>query len=117
MSPPPGGRLGRWFRFYDDTVSESKVIKLSDANFRAWVNILCLASKEGGVIPPLDDIAIMLRLPEKEAGKRLSALVAAGLLDEAEGGFIPHNWGTRQYQSDGSTGRVQRFRERQRNGQ
>ena len=90
-------------------------MKLSDANFRAWVIILCLASKDGGVIPPIDDIALMLRLTEKEAAKRVEALIAAGLIDKEDDRLVPHNWSTRQFQSDVSTARVQSFRNARRN--
>ena len=105
--------MGRWFRFYEAAVSNTKIIKLSDADFRAWVNILCLAASKGGVIPPIDDVAIMLRLKERDAQKRIDSLIAAGLIDKTPRGLVPHDWDSRQFQSDGSTARVKRFRERQ----
>lgn len=105
--------MGRWFRFYEGTVSNTKIIKLSDADFRAWVLILCLAASKNGAIPPIDDVAIMLRLKEKDAQKRIDSLIAAGLIDKTDHGLVPHDWDSRQFQSDGSTARVKRFRERQ----
>jgi hypothetical protein len=45
----------RWFRFYDDALNDPKVQKLSGDLFKAWVNILCLASKHGGELPAVND--------------------------------------------------------------
>jgi hypothetical protein len=46
-----------------------------------------------------------------------NGLVKAGLIDNCEGVFRPHNWDDRQFQSDNSTPRVKRLRERRRNTQ
>lgn len=105
----------RWFRFYNDAVNDPKVQRLSGELFKAWVNVLCLASKNGGKLPTLTDLAFILRVPEDRALAHIEALSAEGLLDQIEGEYEPHNWHGRQYQSDTSTERVKKFRERQRN--
>jgi hypothetical protein len=92
--------MGRWFRLDDDVVNDPKVQNLSDALFRAWVNILCIASKNDGVLPPLRDIAFTLRMKEAAAAGILSKLHLAGLLDKTETSFKPHNWEGRQFKSD-----------------
>lgn len=92
--------MGRWFRLDDDVVNDPKVQNLSDGLFRAWVNILCIASKNDGVLPPLRDVAFTLRMKEAAAAGVLSKLHLAGLLDKTEISFKPHNWEGRQFKSD-----------------
>lgn len=105
----------RWFRFYDDAVNDPKILRLSDKLFRAWVGLLCLASKGNGVIPALEDICVVLRMKPSEVTKAIDQLQLFGLIDVCDDELSPHNWNGRQYKSDVSTPRVKRFRERERN--
>lgn len=105
----------RWFRFYDDALNDPKVQRLSAPLFKAWVNLLCLASKFGGALPDMYDVAFALRVPEPQAEKIVRDLVEAKLLDATETGYAPHNWQGRQYASDSSAERVKRHRKRTRN--
>ena len=107
--------MSRWFRFYDDTINDPKILKLSEAMRWYWTALLCVASKNNGTLPALDDIAIQLRVTAAKATEIISTLVKATLLDKIETGFTPHNWNGRQYKSDVSTERVKRFRKQQRN--
>jgi len=107
--------MSRWFRFYDDTINDPKILKLPEAMRWYWTALLCVASKNNGTLPALDDIAIQLRVTAAKATEIISALVKATLLDKIETGFAPHNWNGRQYKSDVSTERVKRFRKQQRN--
>ena len=107
--------MSRWFRFYDDAINDPKILRLSDANFRAWVTLLCLASKNDGVLPSTNDIALVLRMKPNKVAEWLAMLTAAGLVDNDKGSFCPHNWNARQFKSDVSTERVKRFRNGQRN--
>lgn len=109
--------MSRWLRFYDDAINDPKVVKLPEATRWHWVAILCVASKNDGVLPPLDDVAIQLRVTPAKATGIIVALLKAGLLDKTETGYEPHNWGVRQYKSDVSTDRVKRFRNARRNAQ
>lgn len=105
---------GRWFRFYDSVVDDPKVQRLSLPSFRLWVNILCLASRNGGKLPSLVDMTFSLRMTEKQVVDGLESLEKAGLVDaEVDGVSTPHNWNGRQFKADVSTERVKRFRERQ----
>lgn len=110
----------RWFRFYNDAVNDPKVQRLSGELFKAWVNVLCLASKNGGKLPRLADLSFILRVPEDRALAHIEALSAEGLLDQIEGEYEPHNWKGRQFQSDHSDAtnaeRQRRFRDKKRNG-
>jgi hypothetical protein len=104
--------MSRWFRLYDELLDDPKVQRLSGDDFKAWINLLCLASRKEGSLPPEMDIAFALRVDAKKGSAIVARLVSAGLFDDDGGRFVPHGWNTRQYKSDVSTGRVKRFRER-----
>jgi hypothetical protein len=105
---------GDWFKFYEDTIHDPKLLKLSDALYRAWTVLLCFASKNGGTLPPAEDIAIALREKPAKVGEWISKLKLAGLFDQVDGKFIPHNWEGRQYKVADPTAadRMQRYRKR-----
>lgn len=103
---------GRWFRFYDGAVDDPKVQRLPAALFKFWVNLLCMASRNGGELPALADMAFTLRMAEKVVTANISLLIDAGLVDELDGVSTPHNWNARQFKSDVSNDRVKRHRER-----
>jgi hypothetical protein len=100
--------MSRWFRVYDDLIDDPKFIKLSMTDRSTLVMVWCLASKNNGKLPPIEDIAIAFRVPKGKALKRINSLRSYGLIDED----CPHNWNGRQYKSDVSTERVKRFRKR-----
>jgi hypothetical protein len=107
--------MSRWFRFYDDAINDPKILKLSDKLYRVWVGILCVASKNDGKLPSLDDMALMIRMKPEKLGEAIKSLMISGLIDEDGPILSPHNWNARQFKSDVSTERVQRFRKQQRN--
>lgn len=92
--------MNHWWRAYNEAVNDPKLQLLSDSLFRAWFNVMCIASANGGNLPPLKDIAFTLRIQPTKAAQVLAQLHTAGLLDKTETGFIPHNWNGRQYKSD-----------------
>ena len=99
----------RWFRFHNEALDDPRVQDLPGELFKFWVNLLCIASRNEGKLTALK---FHLRQPEKKIQAQLSALHRLGLLDHEAGSYRPHNWDIRQYQSDSSTPRVKRFRER-----
>lgn len=102
---------GRWFRFYDSVVDDPKVQRLPDQAFRAWVNLMCVASKNDGKISTdLQNVAFALRVNLNKARDVLQILQSAGLIERFETGWQPHNWSTRQYASDSSAERMRRLR-------
>lgn len=108
---------GRWFRMYDELLDDPKVQRLEPADFKAWVNLLCLASRNGGKLPPVADIAFALRETLDAVSTVVERLRSAGLIARRSGGSngaydAPYKWEERQYKSDTSTDRVKRFRER-----
>jgi hypothetical protein len=105
----------RWFRLYAEVANDPKVQNLPDRLFRAWINVLCIASQNNGALPKIEELAFLLRLKPAKATILVGDLGVAGLLDEVDGRIVPHNWKGRQYESDNSTLRVQRFRNAKRN--
>lgn len=102
----------RWFRFYHEALDDPKVQRLCPELFKAWVNILCLAS-EGtprGSLPSVEDIAFRLRLDLETTTAHCLALEGAGLVEWVDGFFQPHNWKGRQPPSDDVTPRVTKHR-------
>ncbi len=109
--------MARWFRLYSEVVNDPKVQKLPCEDFRAWVNLLCLASENDGKLPPIEDVAFALRMTLDGARTVVERLSSGGLIDRVSGGadgyhYAPHGWAKRQYKSDTSTERVKRFRQR-----
>lgn len=105
----------RWFRLYEDMVHDPKVQRLPAEMFKGLVNLWCIASANGGCLPPVGDIAFTLRLSESKASAMLNYLAEAGFIDEDATGLKPHNWDARQFKSDVSTERVKRHRNAKRN--
>lgn len=101
-----------WFRMYDEVLDDPKVQRLTPTQFRTWVNLLCLSKRGNGVLPSNLDVAFALRISESKAVEVVAELIEAELFDVTESGVEPHKWGDRQYTSDVSTERVQRFRKR-----
>lgn len=104
--------MSRWWRAYDDALNNPKLQRLNAALFRSWFNLCCVASRNGGVLPPIEDLAFALRVTEPQASRTITELMEAGLVDLAGERFEMHDWKDHQYQSDNSTERVKRFRER-----
>ena len=107
--------MNHWWRAYNEAVNDPKLQLISDSLFRAWFNVMCIASAHDGALPALKDVAFVLRIAPTKAAQVLAQLHAAGLLDKTETGFTPHNWNGRQYKSDVSSERVKRFRKRKGN--
>ena len=107
--------MAQWWRAYNEALDDPKLQKLPAELFRAWFNLVCLAARNNGVLPALDDIAFALRTTPQKADKILVSLIDAKLFDTTDDGVKPHNWSSRQYESDVSTDRVKRFRQRSKN--
>lgn len=105
----------KWFRFYSEVLHDPKVQRLNPQSFKHWVNLLCLAASNDGMIDPdRSNIAFALRVSESMADAVVAGMINEGLLDETETGLQPHNWNARQFASDVSTNRVKKFREQKR---
>ena len=112
--------MSRWFRLYDEMLDDPKAQRLPPQDFKTWINLLCLASRNDGKLPCISDIAFALRMSDNDAVTMVERLHIAGLIDKRNGGpdgfrYFPHGWDKRQYKSDNSAERVKRHREK-RNG-
>jgi hypothetical protein len=107
--------MSHWWRAHDEAVDDPKLCLLSDRAHRAWFNLCCLTSANGGTFPNVNVILLKLRLSKSKLASVFEELKEAGLIDEDETGVRPHNWNGRQFKSDISTERVKQHRERQRN--
>ena len=110
--------MSRWFRMYADVLDDPKVQRLPPDLFKVWVNLLCLASRNDGVLPPVEDIAFALRMSQDVTVTVTAELVTRGLLDQGDS-LSPHNWAERQFRSDtpesaAERKRAQRAREKER---
>jgi hypothetical protein len=94
-------------------VDDPKVQRLPPPLFKAWINCMCIAKQNGGVLPPAVDIAFKLRVSEVHAKDLVNRLRAAELIDERDGQLEMHNWNGRQFNSDGSAERMRRHRMKQ----
>jgi hypothetical protein len=117
MAPPRSlhYRTG-WFRVWNSILNNPKIADLDDKTFRNWIEMLCVASLYRGSLPALKDFAFELRMNPAKAEKILSKLLALSLIDEIDEHYVPHDWLEHQPPSDNSTDRVQRYRDRKRNG-
>src|ERR1700694_3731706 len=96
--------MSRWFRIDDDVVHDIKVQALPGDLFKAWINILCIASKNNGRLPVLNAVAFALRTDETAAFEVLTKLRKAELLDLIDNTLVPHNWEGRQFITDDADG-------------
>lgn len=101
---------GRWFRFYAEALRNPKVARLSDKEFRLWVELLAVAADNDGSIPCLDDLKHLLKRRLDHLSTGVERLISIGLIDALEDGYEPHNWSKFQYKSDVSTERVHKHR-------
>lgn len=102
----------QWCRLYTDVVDNPKVQRLPENLFKVWINVLCLATRNNGVLPEIGDLAFSLRMSETYTSQAITDLIAARLLDITETGVAPHDWDARQYKGDVSTERVGKYRQR-----
>jgi hypothetical protein len=108
---------GRWWRAYDEAVDDPKLQRLAPPLFRAWFNLMCIASANGGTLPASGDVAFKLHVPEHKAAAIVTALVGAGLIDRRPDGKLePHNWQGRQFKSDADTTATERKRRQRARG-
>jgi hypothetical protein len=102
----------RWFRFYADAMRKPKVARLSDKDFRLWVELLAIASENDGHIPDAEDLKHLLRRRLDHLKGGIERLLRARLIDCLSDGYKPHSWDKYQYKSDTSTERVKAHREK-----
>lgn len=103
---------GRWIRLYVKVVDDPKVQRLKGEAFKAWVNLLCVANEKTGELPARGDIAFKLRLADRDLDAVLATLETACLIERHGDVLCIHDWGELQFQSDSSTERSRKWRQR-----
>jgi VCBS repeat-containing protein len=103
-----------WLRLYNAVLDDPKLQRLDPPIFKAWINLLCLAGQQEdrGTLPDLPEMAFRMRMTEPEMDETLHELIAAKLIDEEWGLYSIHNWTKYQYDSDTSTPRVRKLRDK-----
>lgn len=93
--------MSRWWRAYDEAVDDPKLCLLTDKQHRAWFNVCCITSQNGGRLPPMADVAFKMRITTAKAKAIVAELIALALVDMGDDGTAaPHNWHLRQFKSD-----------------
>jgi hypothetical protein len=88
----------RWFKFHADLINDPTLQRLPGDKFKTWINLLCITSKHDGVLPPLTDLAFLLRpIGEDKIAALLEEFCEKGLLDSVDvpGGstrYAPRDW-------------------------
>ena len=106
----------KWFRLHADLVDNPKVQSLNGPLFKAWVNLMCIACFNDGLLPDIQRIAYRLKLSEDRTSSLIRGLVNLKLIDESDGVLTIHDWDEWQFRPENSrassTERVRRHRER-----
>lgn len=107
-----------WIKLYIDMIDDPKMLKLSDWQFRRFIELLLVAKEndKAGLLQPVPEIAWRIRQCEKVVKDTLRAMEEIGVVRETENGWLFVNFAKRQAMSD-SAERVKRFREREKKKQ
>lgn len=105
----------QWFRLYSRIIDDPKLKLLAFEDRWHFVALCCL--KSNGLLDEPDSdfrtrqIAVALGVQVRELDEIARRLREVQLIDEL---LIPNSWNELQYQSDNSTARVKKYREKQR---
>lgn len=109
-----------WFRLYTEITRDRKIRRLQPSYRWVWITILCMA-KESPIPGCLflsdslpvhpEDIADEAAVDIKDVEQSLEAFINLNMLLRTDGVYMISHWDERQYKSDSSTERVQRYRE------
>lgn len=105
-----------WFRMYGEMPSDPKIGTLNDAQFRTWVELLCVACKsEDHGNTHLTDETINWAL-RRNVTETLHELLHRKLVTKNnEGEYVIPAWEKRQCKSDSSAIRVKKHRDKKNN--
>jgi hypothetical protein len=98
-----------WFRMYHEFSTDPKVQMLSEADQRRFVMLLCMRCCNGDETLHDEAVAFQLRISNEEWTTTKTILVAKQLIDNDN---KPIAWNKRQYESDSSTARVAKHRDK-----
>ena len=98
-----------WFRLYHEFATDPKVQMMSESDQRRFVMLLCIRCCNGSETLHDQEVAFQLRISNEEWAVTKGVLVAKNMIDETNN---PVAWAKRQYESDSSTARVQKHRDK-----
>ena len=81
--------MARWFKYFDSALDDPRIQKLDDRTFKVWVNLLCLASRSGGVLPPDDGMLRLDGRPVAFSSPRAALAAGIGIVFQ-ELNLVPH---------------------------
>lgn len=92
-----------WFKMHNDARTDRKLASLSDAEFRVWFNLLCMASdstERGKVIyEDIELLAIEVGGGDTELVQRtVERLVKLRIVQDCDGEILFISWESRQYE-------------------
>ena len=104
----------KWFRLYSEILDDPNVMKLTETMRWRYVALMAVANREEkrGQLPSNTTIGFYLRLNPLEVESTLKELHKRKLLRRKHGNFIIKNFLERQFESDISTDRVKRYRDK-----
>lgn len=112
-----------WFRFYSEATTDKKlkrVARLADVRFTEVLGVWCIVLSVASESPIRGTLLVSADMPVEDAdiselagqdvSETLQQLRSNGLITVSDGVMSIPNWHKRQYESDLSTPRVQKFR-------
>jgi DnaD/phage-associated family protein len=99
-----------WLKLWIEIIDDPKVIRMPDWLFRRFILMLANAKEydRDGLLPPVDDIALRIRLTDKSVAEALSALSQIGVTRETADGWMFVNFAKRQKREDSTNAERQR---------
>ena len=102
-----------WLRLYNEIVDDPKMAKLSDAQFRCFMYLLCIANTQnerGKITMTNEEIAWRLRIPIDEITSTVTILCSLNIIENGGNYYSFVHWAQRQFVSDDVNVRVKRYR-------
>lgn len=101
-----------WIKLYHEVLDDPKMGTMSDRMWRRTIELFLLAGDygEGGILPPMRDMAYRLRISDEILESDLVELAKEGIVAQIEGQWIIEKFQERQSPETASK-RAKRFRE------
>lgn len=87
-----------WIKLYIEILHDPKMIRLSDSLFSLTIKLFLVAGEydDGGYLPPIDDIAIILRADAESLETEMIELQRVGILSTVGGRWMVSKFAERQ---------------------
>jgi hypothetical protein len=114
-------RIWPWFRLYIEVIEDRKLRRLPPAQRWVWIALLCAARKSpvAGIfllsenVPgTLDDLADIAAIPLKDVQEAVAVFQQQDMVSVEGGVLVVTHWKERQFESDDSTARWRRWRDK-----